>query len=80
MTVVTKTEREEYTVTVNVPTEFLTSTTTIYPVTVDPTFTINETELIMTPDGDVEFDWIEDLCVYDRTENPVYDNIATIGN
>lgn len=40
MTVVTKSEREEHTVTVNAPIAFLTTPTTIYPVTVEPTVTI----------------------------------------
>ena len=68
MTVVTKTEREEYTVTVNAPTEFLTSSTTVYPVTVDPTVTVEEE---FTPDAEYYEAGVEDLCVYDGTENPV---------
>jgi len=75
MTVATKIEREEYTVTINAPTAFLTSATTVYPVTVDPTLTIDEE---YTPDGEY-YPAIEDLCVYDGTEDPNYDNIATIG-
>ena len=76
MTVLTKTEREEYTITLNAPTSFLTSPATVYPVTVDPTVTIEE-EFVW--DGYYSEAAIEDLCVYDGTENPVYDDIATIG-
>ena len=46
MTVVTKIEREEYTVTVNAPTAFLTNPTTVYPVTVDTTVEINQQEIV----------------------------------
>ena len=82
MTVAAKTEREEYTVTINAPTAFLTSATTVYPVTVDPTFVINETyESGLDDYGNAQYSTaIEDLCVYDGTANPVYDDIATIGN
>ena len=46
MTVVTKIEREEYTVTVNAPMAFLANPTTVYPVTVDPTVEINQQEIV----------------------------------
>ena len=82
MTVAAKTEREEYTVTVNAPVEFLTSSATVYPVTVDPTFVINETyESGLDDYGNAQYSTaIEDLCVYDGTSDPLYDDIATIGN
>ena len=76
MTVVTRIEREEYTVTINAPVEFLTNPTTVYPVTVDPTLTINEE---FASDPEYYEAAIEDLCVCDGTEDPNYDNIATIG-
>jgi len=82
MTVAAKTEREEYTVTINAPVEFLTSSATVYPVTVDPTFVINETyESGLDDYGNAQYSTaIEDLCVYDGTSDPLYADIATIGN
>ena len=76
MTVVTKTEREEYTVTVNAPTAFLTNPTTVYPVTVDPTVVIDE----YTVDGFEYYPAIDDLCIYNGSTNPYLNGIASIGN
>jgi len=80
MTVTEKSEREEYTVTINAPIDFLTSATTVYPVTVDPTLRINETyESGLDDYGNAVYSSaIEDLCVYDGAEDANYDHIATV--
>ena len=82
MTVTEKSVREEYTITINAPIDFLTSATTVYPVTVDPTLYIYETyESDLDDYGNAVYSSaIEDLCVYDGTEDPNYDDLATIGN
>jgi len=82
MTVTTKTEREEYTVTINAPTAFLTSAETVYPVTVDPTFYINETyESGLDDFGNAQYSAaIEDLCIYTGGNDPVYNGLSSVGN
>jgi len=76
MTVATKIEREEYTVTINAPTAFLTSATTVYPVTVDPTVTIDE----YMDDYGNEVSIFEDVCLHTSSEAPTYQNYAIAGN
>ena len=80
MTVAAKNEREEYTVTVNAPVEFLTSNATVYPVTVDPTLTIDEEYCYLDDYGNELFaSAIEDLCIYQGSVSPGHP-YSTIGN
>ena len=77
MTVVTKTEREEYTVTVNAPTAFLTSPTTVYPVVVDPTLSIYDHNTFMDDYGN-SVEIIHDMCIYQN--GSATSPISTIGS
>ena len=77
MTVVTKIEREEYTVTVNAPTAFLTNPTTVYPVIVDPTLSIYDNNTFMDDYGN-NLDIIHDMCVYQNGSASA--PISTIGS
>jgi len=65
MTVTAKSVREEYTITINAPADFLTSAATVYPVTVDPTMTVDEEYCYLDDYGNEIFaSAIEDLCIF----------------
>ena len=48
-----------------------------YPVTVDPTVTVEET---YNPDGYDDYNAIEDLCIYTDGANPISYGLSSIGN